>query len=118
MARVEVSETSQRRISRMIFAISRSIMVSGTDLFANLEKLSLFFSLLRMFSATMLDAVPIGVAIPPIPVPTANAQANGAIETPEMLDIAPITGMKTVTSGTLSTIWLTRGCGPEHECHR
>src|SRR5436190_19749607 len=91
---------------RIAFAISRSTIVSGTELFANLLKLSLFFSLLRMFSATKFDAVPIGVAIPPIPVPTANAQANGAIETPEMLDIAPITGMKTVTSGTLSTIWL------------
>jgi len=54
-------------------------MVSGTDLFANLEKLSLFFSLLRMFSATMLDAVPMGVAIPPMPVPTASAQAKGAM---------------------------------------
>ena len=92
----------------MAFAIRRSIIVSGMDLFANRAKLSLFFSLLRMFRATMLDAVPIGVAITPIPVPTANAQANGAIETPEMLDIAPITGMKTVTSGTLSTIWLIR----------
>src|SRR6266566_486676 len=77
-----------------------------TDLFANLLKLSRFFSLLRIFKATIFDAVPIGVAIPPIPVPTAKAQAKGAIETPEKLDIAPITGMKTVTSGTLSTIWL------------
>lgn len=83
-------------------------MVSGTDLFANLLKLSRFFSLLRMFRATMFDAVPIGVAMPPIPVPTAKAQAKGAIETPEKLDIAPITGMKTVTNGTLSTIWLIR----------
>ena len=79
-------------------------MVSGIDLFAKRAKLSLFFSLLRMFSATMFDAVPMGVAIPPIPVPTASAQANGAIETPGKLDIAAMTGMKTVTNGTLSTI--------------
>src|SRR6266550_247417 len=98
----------QSRTSRIIFAISKSIIVSGTDLFANLLKLSRFFSLLRIFRATMFDAVPIGVAIPPIPVPTAKAQAKGAIETPEKLDIAPITGMKTVTNGTLSTIWLMR----------
>ncbi len=63
-------------LGRMIFAISRSIMVSGTDLFANLEKPSLFFSLFRMLSATMFDAVPIGVAIPPMPVPTASAEAK------------------------------------------
>jgi hypothetical protein len=56
------------------------MIVSGIDLFANLEKLSLFFSLLRMFKATMFDAVPMGVAIPPIPVPTASAQAKGAID--------------------------------------
>src|SRR5437588_12897821 len=62
----------QSLIKRMAFAISRSIIVSGTDLFASLLKLSLFFSLLRMFSATMLDAVPMDVAIPPIrsPQPT------------------------------------------------
>src|SRR5438876_9033171 len=58
MARVEVSETSQRRISRMIFAISRSTIVSGTDLFANLEKLSLFFSLLRMFQCDDVGRCP------------------------------------------------------------
>jgi hypothetical protein len=88
----------------MIFAISRSMIVSGMDLFAKRVKLNLFLSLLRMFSATMLDAVPIGVAIPPMPVPTASAHARGAIETPGKLLIAPMTGMNTVTSGTLSTI--------------
>ena len=88
----------------MAFAIRRSIIVSGIDLFANRAKLSLFFSWLRMFRATMLDAVPIGVAIPPMPVPTASAQASGAIEIPGKLDIAPMTGIKTVTNGTLSTI--------------
>src|SRR5438128_9904881 len=92
----------------MAFAIRRSIIVSGMDLFANRAKLSLFFSPMRMLSATMLDAVPIGVAIPPIPVPTANAQANRAIESPARLDIAPITGMKTVTRGTLATVRLSR----------
>jgi hypothetical protein len=82
------------------------MMVSGIDLFAKRAKLSLFFSLLRMLSATMFDAVPMGVAMPPIPVPTAKAQANGAIEIepPGKLDIAAMTGMKTVTNGTLSTI--------------
>src|SRR5712664_2953826 len=96
--------TSQSRTSKIIFAIRRSMMVSGIDLFAKRAKLSLFFSLFRMLSATMFDAVPMGVAIPPIPVPTASAQANGAIETPGKLDIAAMTGMKTVTNGTLSTI--------------
>jgi hypothetical protein len=48
------------------------MMVSGIDLFAKRAKLSLFFSLFRMFNATMFDAVPIGVAIPPIPGPTAG----------------------------------------------
>jgi len=90
----------------MAFAISRSMIVSGIDLFANLAKLSLFFSLLRMLSATMFDAVPMGVAIPPMPVPTARAHANRAIDTPGKLHIAPMTGIKTVTNGTLSTIWL------------
>src|SRR6266849_2289930 len=55
-----------------------------------------------MFKATRFDAVPIGVAIPPIPVPTASAHASGAMGTPA-LAIAAITGMKTVASGTLST---------------
>src|SRR5437879_12347129 len=87
----------------MAFAIRRSIIVSGMDLFANRAKLSLFSSLLRMFRATMLDAVPIGVAIPPMPVPTASAQASGAIETPGKLDITPIAGMETVTKGTYAT---------------
>jgi hypothetical protein len=58
------------------------MIVNGTDLLANPEKLILFFSLLRIFSATMFEAVPIGVAIPPIPVPTASAHARGAIDTP------------------------------------
>src|SRR5437667_148085 len=62
------------------------MIVSGMDLLANRAKLNLLFSLLRMFSATMLEAVPIGVAIPPIPVPTASAQASGAIETPGKLE--------------------------------
>jgi hypothetical protein len=88
----------------MIFAITKSIRVNGTDLLANLAKLSRFLSLLRMFNATMFDAVPIGVAIPPMPVPTASAHANGAMDTPGKLLIAPMTGMNTVTKGTLSTI--------------
>src|SRR5947199_6433664 len=91
-----------------MFAISKSIIVNGTDLFANRAKPSLFFSLLRMFSATMLDAVPMGVAMPPMPVPTASAQASGAIAIPVVAAIVAITGMKTVTSGTLSTIGLIR----------
>src|SRR3989442_867469 len=73
------------------------------DLFANRAKLNRCFGLLRMFSATRLEAVPTGVAIPPIPVPTASAQASGAMATPGVLAIAAITGMKTVASGTLST---------------
>ena len=97
-------EICQSRTSRIIFAITKSIIVNGIDLFANLAKLSRFLSLLRIFNATMFEAVPMGVAMPPIPVPTASAQANGAIDTPGKLDIAPMTGMKTVTNGTLSTI--------------
>ncbi len=85
-----------------MFAITRSIIVRGTDLFANLEKLSLFLGLLSMLRATMFDAVPIGVAMPPIPVPIARAQASGA--TGKLTeDMRTITGMKTVTRGTLST---------------
>ena len=88
----------------MILAMARSRIVSGIERFANLAKLSLFLSLLRMFNATRLEAVPIGVAIPPIPVPMASAQASGAIAMPETAAIVVMTGMKTVTSGTLSTI--------------
>ncbi len=87
-----------------MLAMARSSIVSGMDRFANRAKPSLLLSLLRMFSATKLDAVPIGVAIPPIPVPTASAQARGAIAMPETAAIVVMTGMKTVTSGTLSTI--------------
>src|SRR2546428_65319 len=74
-------------------------MVRGIDLFANRVKLSLFFSLLRMFRATMLDAVPIGVAIPPIPVPTASAQANGAMSTFQGVSIAPLAWALAVGTG-------------------
>ena len=56
-----------------------------------------------MFRATRLEAVPTGVAIPPIPVPTASAQASGAMGTPSVVAMAAITGMKTVAKGTLST---------------
>src|SRR6266568_8522701 len=89
----------------MMFAIARSRIVRGMDRFANLAKLSLFLSLLRMFNATRLEAVPIGVAIPPTPVPTASAHASGARAMPELAAIEAMIGMKTVTSGTLSTIW-------------
>src|SRR5438309_11174008 len=78
-------------------------MVNGIDLFANRVKLNRCFGLFRMFSATMLEAVPKGVAIPPIPVPTACAHARGAMAMPEVLAIAAITGLKTVANGTLST---------------
>ena len=88
----------------MIFAMTRSRSVIGIDRLANLAKLILFFSLLRMFNATMFEAVPIGVAIPPIPVPMARAQASGAMGIAETRDMVPITGMNTVTRGTLSTI--------------
>ncbi len=83
--------------------MTRSIIVNGIDRFAKLAKLTRCGGLFRILSATRLEAVPTGVAIPPIPVPTARAHARGAIGNPDELDIAPITGMKTVASGTLST---------------
>ena len=85
--------------------MARSNSVRGTDCFANLEKVSLFRGLFKILRATRFEAVPTGVAIPPMAVPTASAQASGASGMPAVLDMDVITGTNTVTSGTLSTTW-------------
>lgn len=90
-----------RRNSRIALAMARSRIVRGIERLANCEKLSLFRGLFRILNATMFDAVPTGVAIPPIPVPMARAQARGAIG--RLTDMRAITGTNTVARGTLST---------------